>query len=153
MNSKEILLKEKALGKQAAKITQNYLQAVMQQRMSVQGNGKAKDNPLKATRVTAKMGDYRLLGLNFKTNRVAMIQNYGFVGVRQGGEVYFKNARYNVKRSSRKAANVNLPALDLFDDFYRKSGAAAYLLNGLKETRSQALINSLRNRILTLNEE
>jgi len=153
MNSKEIFLKEKALGEQAAKMTQNYLQAIMQQRMSVQGNGKPKDNPLKATKVIAKMGDYRLLGLNFKTNKVAMIQNYGFTGVRQGGEVYYKNARYNINRSSRNAASVNLPALQLFDDFYQKSGAAAFLLNGLKETRSQALINSLSNRILKLNQE
>lgn len=153
MNSKDILLKEKILGKQAAKMAQDYLQAVMKQRMSVQGNGKPKENPLKATKVVPKMGDHRLMGLNFKTNKVAMIQHYGFVGVRQGGEVYYKNARYNIKKSSRTAASINLPALEIFDDFYRKSGAAAYLLNGLKETRTKAMINSLSNRILKLNKE
>lgn len=153
MTSDQITAKEKQIGRKAQKMVQAYLDNLLQQKLTIRGEGTRGKNPLlKSTRITASMGDHRLMGLNFTSNKVGFVQHYGFKGIRQGGSLELKAARYKKSRASRKAHNVNLPKLDLFSDIYIKSGAAKFILKELEETRTAATIEKLSKFVLNLNK-
>lgn len=134
-------------------MAESYIQTVLQQKLAIHGIGGDKIKPiLEATKVRAKMGEYRLLGLNFTTSKVGFILHHGFQGVRQGGDVYLKAARFHKNKTTREAHKVNLPAKEIFDDLYQKSGALDYLIKSLGETRMQGEINKLQNLVFQVNE-
>ena len=149
---KQIFSQERKIGRKAAKMAQDYVHAVLRQKLSIRGEGYEKMKPiLKATRITPKMGDYRLQGLNFTSTKIGFMLHYGFTGVRQGGDVFLKASRYNKNRTERDAHQVDLPARLLFEDMYQNSGAVDYLINALKETRLKAEIITIENLLLKLN--
>ena len=145
---------ELQIGKKAAKMAQNYVLAVIRQKIHVRGIGGEKMKPiLKATKVKAKMGDYRLLGLNFTSSKVGFILHYGFTGVRSATTVYYDAARYQKSSASRGRAQVKMPAKDFFENIYVKSGALDYLISALSETRTEALQIKLNNLVIKINQE
>ena len=145
---------ELQIGKKAAKMAQNYVLAIIRQKIHVRGIGGEKMKPiLKATKVKAKMGDYRLLGLNFTSSKVGFILHYGFTGVRSATTVYYDAARYQKSSSSRTRAQVKMPAKDFFENIYVKSGALDYLISALSETRTEALQIKLNNLVIKINQE
>lgn len=152
--SNNIKSQELQIGKKAAKMAQNYVLAVIRQKIHVRGIGGEKMKPiLKATKVKAKMGDYRLLGLNFTSSKVGFILHYGFVGVRSATTVYYDAARYQKSSASRTRAQVKMPAKDFFENIYVKSGALDYLISALSETRTEALQIKLNNLVIKINQE
>lgn len=154
MTGDQITDRERQIGRKATGMVQAYLDNLLEQKLTLRGKGTKGKNPLlKATRITTSMGDYRLQGLNFTSNKVGFVQHYGFSGVRQGGSLELKAARYKKTRATRNAHSVHLPKLDLFSDIYIKSGAADYILKELKETRTAAAIEKLTSMVLKLNKE
>jgi len=152
--SNNIKSQELQIGKKAAKMAQNYVLAIIRQKIHVRGIGGEKMKPiLKATKVKAKMGDYRLLGLNFTSNKVGFILHFGYVGVRNATTVYYDAARYQKSSSSRKRTTVTMPAKDIFPNIYVKSGALDYLVSELSETRTEAFKIKLENIVIKINKE
>ena len=153
-DQKKIFSQERKIGRKAAKMAQDYVHAVLRQKLSIRGEGYEKMKPLlEATRVQPKMGDYRLMGLNFTSSKIGFMLHYGFTGVRQGGDVFLKAARYHKGRTEREAHKVDLPARLLFEEMYEKSGAVEYLLESLGETRMQGEMINIKNLLLNLNRE
>jgi hypothetical protein len=151
-DQKKIKSRERAIGKKAAKMAQDYVHSVLRQKLSIRGEGYEKMKPiLDATKVRAKMGSHRLLGLDFTSSKIGFILHYGFTGVRQGGEVFLKAARYHKSSTDRDAHKVDLPSRLLFDDMYQKSGAIDYLIENLAETRLEAETIKIQNLLLKLN--
>jgi hypothetical protein len=145
--------KERVIGRKAAKMAQNYVHAVIRQKIHVRGKGSGKMKPiLEATKVKSKMGDYRLMGLNFTTSKVGFILNYGFMGVRNATTVYYDAAKYIQSSASRSRSSVHLRPRDLFENIYVKSGALDYLVSALSETRTEALQVKMNNLVLKFNE-
>jgi hypothetical protein len=154
MTPNQIKSKERAIGKQAAKMAEAYIHQVLRQKLNIRNQGDEKNKAiLDATKVKSKMGQHRLLGLNFTSSKVGFILHYGYNGVRYGGDVYLQAARYVQNRTNRSDHNMKLPARQLFDNIYTRSGALTYILTALEETRTEAVISKLNNLIVQLNNE
>lgn len=147
--------KERRIGRQAAKMAQQYVLGLIRERLNTgESIHSKKIKPLlKATKVKAKMGQYRLLGLNFTSNRAGFIQHYGFSGVRAATTVMLRASRYNKTATQREASHVDLPAQDFFKEIYTKSGALDYLLQNLQETRTEAVMEKLQGLVSNLNKK
>jgi hypothetical protein len=149
-----ITAREKQIGKAAAKMAHNYVQGLIAQKLTVRGKGIKGKNPLaKSTRLVSKMGQNRLLGIDFKTTKVGYVQHFGFTGTRYAGSVELKDERYKKSYTSRKPHSVKLKPQDIFKDIYTKSGAFDYLMKNLSETRSEAIIQRLTKLSLRINKE
>lgn len=143
---------EKAIGKKAAKMAQNYVHQALRQNLQIRNKGSEKMKPiLQATKVKHKMGDHRLLGLNFTSSKVGFILHYGFIGSRMATTVYYNASRYNAQSASRSRQDVNMPGRNLFDDIYQKSGSLEYLFRELSKTRGDAFQIKLNNMIVKFN--
>lgn len=154
MSSKEIKTKERAIGKRAAKMAEAYIHQVLKQKLNIRNQGGGKNKPiLDATKVKAKMGKHRLLGLNFTSSQVGFMLHYGFNGVREGGAVYLKAARYQQDQTVKKPHQATLKSYRLFDNMYERSGALNYLINALGDTRTDDVIAKLSALVLKLNTE
>mgnify|MGYP007006707381 CR=1 FL=1 len=106
---------EKAIGNRAKNMAQNYLHAVLQQKLTMRGKGGQKMKPLiQSSKVQVKMGDYRLLGLNVTSSKVGFIQHYGFMGVRAAGVV----RRSGSEAFMRSSHQVSMPGKFMFDDIW-----------------------------------
>jgi|GEM_PF-2465661 len=103
---------------------------------------------LEATYIKPEMGDHRLLGLKFMSNRVGFVHHFGVVA---------DNSRYlqtfsktgKVYRKSRGG----LQSQSYFDDVYEKSGALKILEEGLSKTRTRAITLQLQNMILKIEKQ
>ncbi len=143
---------EEAIGKKAAKMAENYVHQALRQNLNIRNKGSEGMKPiLQATKVTKKMGDNRLLGLNMTSSKVGFILHFGFTGARIATTVYYNASRYNVRSASRARQNVNMPGKHLFDDMYQKSGALEYLFQELSKTRTGAFQVRLNNMIVKFN--
>lgn len=152
--SENIKSREEAIGKKAAKMAQNYVHQVLRQNLNIRNKGGEKMKPiLQATKVEKKMGDHRLLGLNFTSSKVGFILHYGFVGARIATTVYYNASRYKVDSATRARQDVNMPGKHLFEDIYTKSGALDYLFRELSQTRGDAFQIRLNNMIVKFNSE
>jgi len=152
MSSNQIKSKERAIGKQAAKMAETYIHQVLKQKLDIRNQGDAKNKPLlDATKVKAKMGTHRLLGLNFTSSKVGFMLHYGFTGVREGGEVYLKAARYQQNATVKKPHQATLKSYRIFDDIYTRSGALNYMISALGHTRTDDVIAKLSGLLLQLN--
>ncbi|MDN3595332.1 hypothetical protein [Zunongwangia endophytica] len=150
----DIKSKEKAIGKRAARIAENYVHSILKSKLNIHNKGDANTVPiLEATRITAKMGTHRLLGLNFTSSKVGFMLHYGAAGVREGGNVYLRASRYHKGETLRKPHQVKLPQFQLFDDIYKKSDALDYLIDALGETRTDDVMAKISNLVLQLNTE
>lgn len=152
---KEILKRERAIGRKAAKMAEQYVLGLIQQKLRT---GESIHSPkikplLKATKVRMRMGEYRLLGLNFTSSKVGFIQHYGFSGIRAATTVMLSASRYNEAATTRKSSPMNLQPQNLFEDIYTKSGALDFLLESLRETRTDAVMAKIEGLILNLNSE
>ena len=143
---------ERIAGREAAQRVQNYLRAVIQQRLHSDTGHLNDESLIFDTKVKAKMGEYRLLGLNIESPKHAFILHYGFTGVREATTVYYKNLRYKIDKSQRKRHPWKLPAFSIFDDIYEKSGALSLLIEELSRTRTEELQVRLNNTILKFNQ-
>ncbi len=144
---------EKLIGLRAARMTEQYLHAVIRQRLHIHNKGLPEEPILEATDVKAKMGDYRLLGLNLMSSKTAFILNFGFTGVREATTVYFNASRYKVGKTQRKRHQWSLPAFNIFEDIYYKSGAVDYLVTELTKTRTEALQLQIDGLVLKFNSQ
>lgn len=152
MSSNQIKSKERAIGKKAAKMAEAYIHQVLKQKLDIRNQGDDKNKPiLDATKVKAKMGTHRLLGLNFTSSKVGFMLHYGFNGVREGGAVYLQAARYQQGQTVKKPHQATLKSYRLFDDIYTRSGALNYMITALGDTRMQAEIEKIENLISKLN--
>ena len=106
---------------------------------------------MEATKVRAKMGEYRLQGLNFTSSKIGFIQHYGFSGVRDGSTILLAASRYNESATQRDSHNVDLKGKELFNNIYVQSGAAKYLLDELSQLRAEDVKIKLSSLVLELN--
>lgn len=155
LTQKEIIERERQIGRQAQKMTNDYLQGLLQSKFRT---GQRKDyakirSILKATRVSSRMGQHRLLGLNFTSSKQGFMQHYGFTGIRAGTVVMLKASRYHEAATNRRSSEMNLKPQNLFEDIYQKSGAAEYLLKALEETRTDAVMLQLQNMIMRIDKD
>ncbi len=149
---KNIKSRERAIGKKAAKMAQDYVHTILRQKLHIRNKGGKGFPPIvEATKVKAKMGDHRLLGLNFSSSKVGFMLHYGFTGVREAGPVYLKAARYHQSQTVRQPHRAQLKGKLFFDDIYRKSGALDYIINALGDTRTDAVMAQLSGLLLKLN--
>lgn len=150
----QIFNKERNAGRKSAKMVETYILALMRQRLTIHNKGGEEFNALlKSTTVRAKMGEYRLLGLNFKTTKAGYVNHFGFHGVRAATTVLLSASRYNKTATKRKSHKVNLPAKNYFNDMYTKSGALDYMMKVLGETRTAALEIKISQLTYSLNKE
>lgn len=153
-NRQELIFShERKIGLRAARMTEKYLHAVIRQKLHIHNKGFPEEPILEATDVKHKMGEYRLLGLNLQGSKTAFILNFGFTGVREATTVYFNAPRYNIGKTQRKRHQWSLPAFNLFDDIYYKSGAVDYLVTELTKTRTEALQLQIDGMVLKFNSQ
>ena len=151
---KKIKLQERRFGRKAAEMAQDYVHTVIRQKVQIRGKGGKKEKPLLySTRVNAKMGDYRLMGLNLTSSRIGFILHEGFIGVREATKVHFSNDRFKKSYTQRKRHHVNLPMEDFFSDMYKESGALDFLIEMLSETRTEAFQLKLNGMIYEFNKQ
>jgi len=154
MTSKQLYSKERYIGRKAAKLAEDYVLRQIKLELTIRNKGDAfkKIKPLmEATKVRAKMGDYRLLGLNFTSSKIGFIQHFGFTGVRDGGTILLKASRYNQSATQRESHDVTLKSKSMFNNIYIQSGAADYLLQELGQIRTEDIKIKLTNLVLQLN--
>lgn len=143
---------ERLAGRKAAKMTEEYILSLMRQRLNIGDHeGEERSDLMKKTKVRAKMGQYRLLGLNFTSNKVGFINHFGFTGIRSATTVLLRAARYNQTATKRKSHSFHLPAQDYLDNIYEKSGAIDFLLKALAETRTNAVKHAINGIVYSLN--
>ena len=152
----KIYNKERYIGRKAAKMAQDYVLQLLKQKMHIRNQGDPEHNIkplLDATKVKAKMGDYRLLGLNFTSSKIGFIQHYGFVGTRGASTVILEAQRYHKNATQRKASQINLPSQNFYDKIYQKSGALDYLVKALADTRLDAIKATVNSLVVQLNTQ
>lgn len=136
----KIFNRERNAGRKAAKMVETYIESLIRQRLTIHNKGGERfDALLKETKVRAKMGQYRLLGLNFYSSKAGFINHFGFHGVRSATTVLLSHPRYTQSSTKRKSSRVDLPAQSFFNDMYRKSGALNYIMSVVGETRTDSL--------------
>lgn len=150
-NQDKILKQERLAGKRAAKIAQAYLLQQLKQKLHIRNQGGDEGPLLEVTKVKAKIGKYRLLGLNLTSSKVGFVLNYGFVGVREATGVYLNAPRYNIGKTQRERHQVNLPERNILEEIYFNSGAADYLLDQLRNTRTEAIKFQVEGLVLQFN--
>lgn len=156
MTSKQLYNKERNIGRKAAKMAEDYVLKQIKLELTIRNKGDAlkKIKPLiEATKVRAKMGEYRLLGLNFTSSKVGFIHHYGFSGVRDGSTILLRASRYNETATQRESHDFRLESKNMFNNIYVQSGAADYLLKELGNTRTEDIKIKLSNLILELNTQ
>ena len=149
----QIFKQERTAGKKAAKMAQDYLLAVIKQRVHIRNIGNPDPPILKATKVKPAMGDYRLLGLNLSSSKTAFILNYGFTGIREATAVYFNDGRYNIGKTQRERHAVDMKERDFFSNIYDNSGAVDFLIAQLSQTRTAAYQLKLDGMVRTFNSQ
>lgn len=150
----DIFNQEKAIGKRAAQMAQNYAHQVLKQKLTIHNRGSKGVIPiLQATKIKEKMGKHRLLGLNFTSSKVGFMLHYGFAGVREGANVHLKASRYQASGAVRAPHQAKLKSYHLFEDLYKKSGALDYLIDSLGATRTEAIMAKMQNLMLQLNTQ
>lgn len=152
----KIYNKERYIGRKAAKMAQDYVLQLLKQQLHIRNQGDPKKNIkpiLEATKVRAKMGNYRLLGLNFTSSKIGFILHYGHVGTRGASTVILEAQRYHKNATQRKATQVDLPAKEFYNNIYAKSGALDYLVKALAETRIDAIKATVNSLVVQLNTQ
>jgi hypothetical protein len=151
-DQKKIKSRERAIGKKAAKMAQDYVHSILRQKLHIRNKGGEGFPPIiEATKVKPKMGQHRLLGLNFTSSKVGFMLHFGFTGVREAGPVYLKAARYQQSQTVRQPHRANLKGQHFFEDIYSKSGALDYMINALGDTRTDAVMAKISGLLLKLN--
>ncbi|MFV9552099.1 hypothetical protein [Algibacter sp. PT7-4] len=157
----KILAEERVLAKTVAKVTTNYVHSkIKSSSLTMRGIGspykkgrsKFSENErkpmLEATYIEPAIGDNRLLGFDFKSNRSGFVHHFGIIK---------DNTRYLRTHSKTgtvyKQVNPNLKSQSFFDDIYKSSGALQMLENGLQKTRVRAVTFQLQNIVLEMNKQ
>lgn len=154
-SDKKIRLKEQRLGRKAAKTVESYAKSKIAQKLTIRNKGSVDANGkeilpiLDATKVKAKTGTHRLLGLNLTSNQYGFIQHFGFVGKRTEHIVLLSNNTSFVRHSHP----FKLKEKGLFDNIYQKSGALKILADGLSVTRTEAVSAHIKGVVLELNKK
>ena len=152
----DIYNKEKAVGQKAAKMAEDYVLRQIKMELTIRNKGDAmrKIKPLmEATKVRAKMGKNRLLGLNFASSKIGYIHQFGFNGVREGSTILLSASRYNQNSTQRQSHDFKIERTGMFNSIYDKSGAAEYLINELAQIRTEAVKVKIQGLLLEINSE
>lgn len=144
---------ERKIGLRAARMTEKYLHALIRQRLHIHNKGFPEEPIMEATNIKHKMGEYRLLGLNLQSSTTAYILNFGFTGIREATTVYYQAPRYKIGKTQRKRHQWSLPAFNIFEDIYFKSGAIDFLVTELTRTRTEALQLQIDGMVLKFNSQ
>lgn len=157
----KILAEETALAKRVAKVTTNYVRSkIKSSSLTMRGIGspnkkgrskfaKNERKPmLEATYIEPAIGDNRLLGFDFKSNRSGFVHHFGVV----------KDSTRYLRTHSKtgtvfKQAKPDLKSQAFFDDIYKSSGALQMLEDGLSKTRVRAITVQLQNIVLEINKQ
>lgn len=156
MTSKQLYNKERYIGRKAAKMAEDYVLRQIKMELTIRNKGDAFKNlkPLmEATRIRAKMGKWRLLGLNFTSSKIGFIHQFGFTGVRSGSTILLKASRYDKTTANRKSHDFKIDRTGMFNNIYMQSGAADYLIEKLGEIRTDAVKIKIEGLILQINKE
>jgi hypothetical protein len=154
-SDKKIRLKEQRIGRKAAQAVENYVKSKIRSKLSIRNkggvdaNGKAILPILEATKVKAKTGTHRLLGLNLTSNKYGFIQHYGAI-IKRTEHIVLNSRKTSFIRHSHP---FKLKSKDIFDDIYQKSGALKILADGLSETRTAAVSAHIKGVVLELNKK
>lgn len=157
----KILAEEKLLADRVAKRTTDYVHSkIKNSSINIRGigspnkkgrskNAKNERKPLlEATRIEPAIGDNRLLGFDFKSNRAGFVHHFGIVK---------DNTRYIRTHSKTgtvfKQSHPNFKSQAFFDDIYKNSGALQMLEEGLSKTRVRAVTVKLQNIVLEINKQ
>ena len=161
--NEKILAEETILAKKVAKVTTDYVHSkIKSSSLTMRGIGspykkskgkkKFSENErkplLEATYIQPAIGDNRLLGFDFKSNRAGFVHHFGIVK---------DNTRY--LRTHHKTGTVykktssTFKSQAFFDDIYKNSGALKMLEEGLSKTRIRAVTVKLQNIVLEINSE
>lgn len=153
--NKKIRLKEQRIGRKAAKVVESYVKSKIRQKLTIRNKGGVDANDkeilpiLEATKVKAKTGTHRLLGLNLTSNHYAFKNHFGFVGQRTEHLVELSNKTVFIRHSHP----FKLKSTAIFDDIYFKSGALKILADGLSETRTSAVSAHIKGVVIELNKQ
>lgn len=101
-----------------------------------------------ATYVKPVMGDYRLLGLQFYSNRAGFVHHFGTV--RDNTKYLQRHSKTNTVFQKSKP---NIKTQAFFDDIYKNSGSLAILESGLARTRTKLAKIQLNNLIIEINKK
>ena len=154
-NQRQIRLQERRIGKKAERVVENYVKRKIARSLNIRNKGglseKGKPMPpiLQATKIKAKMGDYRLLGLNLTSNKYGFIHHFGVSKKRTEHTVQLNNA--NKTTFIRRSHPFRLKEKSLFEGVYEKSGALDILATGLSKTRTEAVVIKIKDLVLKLN--
>ena len=150
--NESIKAEERLIGLRAAKMVEAYMLAGIKQKLH-KGISVGAESLEDGSRVKHKMGDYRLLGLNITAPIHGFILHYGFVGVREATAVYLTAPRYIKTKTQRKSHQFNMPAKNIFEEIYNKSGVIPYLVEELATTRIAAVEIKINDMVLKFNRE
>ncbi|WP_028890881.1 hypothetical protein [Tenacibaculum sp. 47A_GOM-205m] len=149
-DQKQILEEEKLLGRQVAKVATTYVRDKIQSSsLQLKGKGspykksKEEQKPLlKATRIKPEIGDFRLLGFKFMSNRHGFVHHFGSI---KDNTRFLQTHSKTGKVFQRSLGS--LKSQSFFDDIYENSGALKMLEDGLSKTRTRAISIMLQNLV------
>ena len=154
---RKIRLEERQIGKKAEQVVESYVKRRIARRLTIRNKGglseagKVMPPILQASKIRAKIGSHRLLGLNLTSNTYGFIHHFGVSKKRAEHLVQLNNA----KRTTfvRRSHPFKLKEKSLFDDVYEKSGALEILADGLSKTRVEAVVVGIKALVLKLNRQ
>jgi hypothetical protein len=152
---KEIRLQERRIGQKAAKAVEVFVHRKIGRTLTIRNKGGVDENGrvmkpiIDATKVRAKTGTHRLLGLNLTSNKYGFIQHYGASTTRIEHTVLLSNDTSFIRRSHP----FQLKSKDIFENIYQESGALEILSEGLSETRTKAVKIYIRGIVVELNKQ
>jgi hypothetical protein len=157
-DSSKIKAEEERIAQQAADAATSYVHQKMRSSDITIRNkgskGRSKRNKherkpiIDATYIKPEMGEHRLLGFKFMSNRVGFVHHFGVIA---------DNTRYLRTHSKTgntfKQAKPSLGSQSYFDDIYKNSGALKILEDGLAKTRTRAITVQLQNMIFKIDKQ
>lgn len=155
--NQKILAEETRIANEAAALATNYVKSkIKNSSLKMRGIGSPKKRGRKnkneakplldATYIKPVMGDHRLLGFQFMSNRSGFVHHFGVIS----DNTRYLRTHYKTGTTFSKAAG-NLKSQAFFDDIYKSSGALALLEAGLAKTRTRAITLHLQNTLLKIN--
>ncbi|CAL2105479.1 conserved hypothetical protein [Tenacibaculum sp. 190524A02b] len=154
-NNKKIIKEERRIGRHAAEIVEDYVRHKIARHLNIwdQGGVDELGRPvlpiLEATKVKAKTGEHRLLGLNLTSNHYGFIHHHGVQTQRDKHIVLLQNYTSFIRHTHP----FKQKATGIFDNIYEESGALKILANGLVKTRGDAVKAQIKGVVVQLNKQ
>lgn len=151
--SKQIKLEEEGLGNMVSSLATDYVKSkIRESTLILRGIGSPykrgvneKRSLLDATYIRADMGEHRLLGFTFMSNRAGFVHHFGS---QSDGVSYTRTHPKTGTVFQQKTSSQISQAF--FDDVYVNSGALKMLEEGLAKTRTRDITLKLQSTILKI---